>query len=52
MKLKPCPFCGSDDVSVIDIAKVWMVKCESCLACGTVTTKENTAIKAWNRRAK
>lgn len=53
--LKPCPFCGSDDVYVpmtdsrIDWYFVW---CPGCCFAGPGRTKGQDAIEAWNRRAK
>ena len=63
IKLKPCPFCGSNDIAV-DTFKVkndrWQsgVVCSSCLGgmdtLNTYLTPEESttsAIEAWNRRA-
>ena len=52
MTLKPCPFCGSDDVLVEENATFTWVECQSCDARGTQVIGEEGAIKAWNRRAK
>ena len=53
----PCPFCGSDEVSVengIDSGyRVWFVLCENCHAAGplVIAGKGPDAMKWWNRRA-
>ena len=54
-KIKPCPFCGSENVQLEDLGYPHHVYCENCAA--RVTGKgygeegEADAIKAWNRRA-
>ena len=57
-KLKPCPFCGGEDVDLLENieiqgVKVCFVNCKSCQANGTMylTSKKREAIAAWNRRA-
>ena len=53
IELKPCPFCGSDDVSSrFSVANIHAVFCE---ACGAVVSfvdaeDEDGAIAAWNTR--
>lgn len=54
-ELKPCPFCGSEHVSVRDYSDPMIyyhfVICKECNAkTGNFGTKEK-AIEAWNRRA-
>lgn len=71
-ELLPCPFCGSDDISIkakryhggaIEIRghKFWYVECLPCDArtgdffdgdWGGDLLGRQTAIEAWNRRAK
>lgn len=49
MELKPCPFCGSDEIVLGKGLFAVM-----CLGCGVITKYYNTekeAIAAWNRRA-
>jgi Lar family restriction alleviation protein len=52
-KLKPCPFCGSTslyfpDKPVFD----YFIHCDNC-GCNTDSfTNAESAIEAWNRRAK
>lgn len=47
MKIKPCPFCGTDDIRIGEST----FKCIYCPTCGvrgpTTNTKTN-AIKYWN----
>ena len=57
-KLKPCPFCGSEDVKLLEEVEIQgvlacFVNCRSCNACGSMflTSKKKEAIAAWNRRA-
>lgn len=54
-ELKPCPFCGSDQVSV-SIGETgvggdfYYVECEKCAGmCGS-SSKQEDAVKAWNKR--
>ncbi len=49
--LKPCPFCGDDDLLPIydDSAKVWAIQCLECSASIDGMTADDV-IKAWNRR--
>lgn len=54
--LKPCPFCGSEDVSVDTMLTTGYVRCKTCQAFGpTVCSETNEeaveeAIKLWNKR--
>lgn len=48
-ELKPCPFCGSNDIAVNGSTTFW---CE-CLNCRVETFgyyTEEEAVEAWNRR--
>lgn len=53
-ELKPCPFCGCQDIETID----YSIDIEGvlCLGCGAFTiAKDGTkdgAIKIWNRRVR
>ena len=56
-ELKPCPFCGSDDVGVYKqwiLGSVWkhVVKCKGCSATIDKCTlsEYSLAVDAWNRR--
>lgn len=46
-KLKPCPFCGSVDVSILMQS---LISCRQCEAEGPPSDTEEEAIAAWNRR--
>ena len=52
--LKPCPFCGSDDVALFTVpAENGVSVIAGCCNCGAKTTNcfnENDASKAWNER--
>ncbi len=53
MNLKPCPFCGSDDLDVAtaDSADVlWSVWCEDCGAEGPNEPTVPAAEMSWNNR--
>ncbi len=46
----PCPFCGSDDVSVEPLVGGFVVDCKDCgSGCGTCHD-EKAAIEQWNKR--
>ena len=54
-ELKPCPFCGSKELSEAQHKQYGMslrytIKCLKCMGEMTRTTKQK-AEKAWNRRA-
>ena len=52
MKLKPCPFCGGNDVSVVDKGYFSFIECADCL--GAFYQREACCVednvKAWNKR--
>ena len=53
-KLKPCPFCGSDDLEMEgSIMSSYYVRCRKCGAGGGVMFPDNeeNAVKMWNARA-
>lgn len=58
-QLKPCPFCGNDDMTVFNgrqidpLAPCWtsMVECLKCFAKGPEVGSKDLAIKGWNTRA-
>jgi Lar family restriction alleviation protein len=47
-KLKPCPFCGGNNLSVKGVTVYW-VECNDCNAASSVHKTEEEAIEAWNR---
>ena len=53
-KLKPCPFCGCDDIGIWENDEGYIgyqVYCESCGSMADSYDTPKEAIKAWNRRA-
>ncbi len=50
--LKPCPFCGSDNLD-IERAALHYVKCKDCITLGPSNDGETdiSAIAAWNKRS-
>ena len=58
-KLKPCPFCGENDIRESDIKEVhpefgisgYAVWCGNCGAYGGSRNRPDLAVKAWNRRS-
>ena len=50
-KLKPCPFCGSNDVRMVG-RKMPRIKCNTCFAWGPeINFTLADALEKWNRRA-
>ena len=53
-ELKPCPFCGNEDVEIalfnIGWPKAWWVHCEKCKSDGAWAPEEQKAIQKWNTR--
>lgn len=52
-KLKPCPFCGSSDMVILDDGYSWIVDCASETCPASPQTRGATrddAISAWNTR--
>ena len=54
--LKPCPFCGTDDLRLVDnynggLRKMYHVECNRCHARSQQSfDSPNGAIQSWNRR--
>ena len=49
--LRPCPFCGSDKIRLIQkIWGVWSVYCGNCLATTDYYITPAQAFNAWNAR--
>ena len=51
IELKPCPFCGSDDVSCDILEDVYYVECWDCSAKVESYNGMEDAIAGWNSRA-
>ena len=53
MKLKPCPFCGSESSQTVINNRVecWDCGAQGPLAVGPSETAEKVAIKRWNERS-
>ena len=49
MKLKPCPFCGSEDVERNGRTIIY-VACRTCKTDGPIATTRKKAIELWNTR--
>lgn len=49
-ELKPCPFCGSDNVRMDTDYGVYFVLCVNCQTEGPDDPDKSTAIKLWNGR--
>lgn len=56
-KLKPCPFCGSEDLNVYSYQNYyslpyrWEVACTQCEGRGPVKNTKKQAIDAWDKRS-
>lgn len=50
-ELKPCPFCGSDDVICDMFEDVYFVECWDCCAKVESCNGAEDAIEGWNARA-
>lgn len=50
IKLKPCPFCGSDDVVLDETYTSGYVRCRVCGAEGGLRYSHDEAAAAWNSR--
>lgn len=54
-RLKPCPYCGSESVTIIDHedglgACDYYVACNRCSAMGSFSDNLNDAVRKWNNR--
>lgn len=52
-ELKPCPFCGSDDLEIYHevVGCHYYVTCRDCGSSGAIYYTPEQAAHAWNRRA-
>lgn len=50
-ELKPCPFCGSDDLDIEERNDIKFVFCKNCQASTADCYDVKEAVIAWNRRA-
>jgi Lar family restriction alleviation protein len=52
MMLKPCPFCGSDELMLSsDLGETqWMIRCSHCNVRTSCFSDKNDAAEIWNRR--
>lgn len=54
-ELKPCPFCGNEDITIIEIDGLYQTVCsvirKGCGAASGYQYSRDKAIKEWNRRA-
>jgi Lar family restriction alleviation protein len=51
-KLKPCPFCGSEDVRRTKTEEFRWILCHKCGCSSTFAKSPSVAIRRWNRRPK
>ena len=49
--LKPCPFCGSDDIELLTRGNHEWYECWPCRGNGPYKNTTNQAVEAWNQRA-
>lgn len=55
IELKPCPFCGGDEIGLLTTAPLrnnglWNVRCDGCCVETAYQDTKAEAIDAWNRR--
>lgn len=50
-ELKPCPFCGSSNVTMHELNPNSYARCRGCGAEGGLRDSHDKAADAWNRRA-
>lgn len=49
-KLKPCPFCGYEEVTIKQFVDLFLIKCHSCEAEGPTSVNQEKAVHLWNNR--
>lgn len=57
MKIKPCPFCGSGDVSYVEVKNdyctlTYCIECRGCLARSRDCLFLDLAVSCWNNRTR
>lgn len=50
MNLKPCPFCGSEDVEICNSGEYFYCHCWKCNAMGPDADTRQWGLEAWNNR--
>lgn len=51
-ELKPCPFCGCEDMVICDKGTDWSIYCWDCGAVGPIRKSRSDVISTWNHRIK
>ena len=49
-ELKPCPFCGSENVKIDVDSGIYWCRCIDCKACSSSDFSKEKAVEKWNRR--
>lgn len=49
-ELKPCPFCGEEELEVTVYSLGWFVICPNCEVVTANRPTKGQAIEAWNKR--
>lgn len=50
MKLKPCPFCASENVIIKEAIDTFWVNCNGCKSSGSPQDYKKDAVTMWNNR--
>lgn len=45
-----CPFCGQDDVTIVEEGQYYHIRCTECEALGPASTNKAMAKALWNDR--
>ena len=48
--LKPCPFCGGENIETVLLGGLWRTACGKCGSSGGLCKTEDNSITAWNTR--
>ena len=51
-RLMACPFCGEDDVMLMNSSNMKYVHCLCCRSSGPTSEDQESAVYQWNNRAK